>query len=72
MGFLVVSFLAVRDGPASWAHRIVGPFLRWRVRQTAIWTLEALNDYYLMDVGIERSDICSFVAKGGRKGKFSQ
>ncbi len=44
------------------ALRIIGPVRRWRNRRRAIRTLEALNDHYLMDLGIERSDIPFFVA----------
>ena len=45
-------------------HQILGAVLRWRDRHIAIRTLEALNDHYLLDVGIERSDIHSIVNKG--------
>ena len=52
----------------SAAHRIAGAMLRWRDRRIAIRTLEALNDHYLMDVGIERSDIHNFVANPRKRG----
>lgn len=56
----------------SVAHRIVGAVLRLRDRRIAIRTLEALNDHYLLDVDIERSDIPSFVAKARKRGEQPQ
>lgn len=56
----------------SVARRSVGAVLLWRDRRIAIGTLEALSDYYLMDVGIERSDIPSFVANSRNEGEDAQ
>lgn len=55
----------------SVTHRIVGAVLRWRDRRITIRTLEALNDHYLLDVGIERSDIHSFVSKARNRGELT-
>lgn len=62
----------VIEGLRSVARRSVGAVLRWRDRRIAIGTLEALSDYYLMDVGIERSDIPSFVANPRNEGEDAQ
>ena len=42
----------------SWS---VGGISRWRHRRTAICKLQALNDHYLKDIGLDRSEIVSSV-----------
>jgi len=55
----------------SVTHQIVGAVLRWRDRRITIRALEALNDHYLLDMGIERSDIHSFVTKAQNRGELT-
>ena len=60
--------MAYSTGHSQWGLRLrrvtIGRVLRWHQRWLAIQTLEALNDHYLKDAGIERSEIHSFVTKG--------
>jgi len=62
----------MRNGPASWPHYIVAPIFSWRKNRIAIQSLEALNDHFLLDIGIERFDIPSFVYNGQKKDETSQ
>ena len=60
----------------QWGLRLrrltIGRVLGWHQRWVAIQTLEALNDHYLKDAGIERSEIRSFVTKGPKREETSQ
>ncbi len=47
----------------SAALRTVGGISRWRRRRTAIRELQALSDYYLTDIGLDRSQIVATVEK---------
>ena len=67
-----INLYDLTDGPASRAGRMVSPILRWHERRVAIRTLETLNDRHRLDIGIQRSDIPSLIAKGRQSVGASQ
>lgn len=48
-------------------RRLIATISRWRRRRAAIQQLQALNDHYLTDIGLERSDIASAVREATAK-----
>lgn len=63
--------MAYRTRHFQWGLRLrrltIDRVFGWHQRWVAIQTLEALNDHYLKDAGIERSEIHSFVTKGSNR-----
>jgi uncharacterized protein YjiS (DUF1127 family) len=55
---------------SSVARRISGAVLQWRERRIGLRTLEALNDHNLKDIGIERSDLPSYVTKALKRDEY--
>ncbi|WP_282610268.1 DUF1127 domain-containing protein [Pelagibius sp. Alg239-R121] len=49
------------ERPELALRRIVGAISRWQRRRAAIRELRALDDYHLMDIGLERFQIVSAV-----------
>lgn len=40
-------------------HNFYASIVRWKSRRNDVWRLRSLSDYYLKDLGISRSEICS-------------
>jgi len=49
------------NGLEAAVRQSVGWISRWRQRRSAIRKLQALNDHYLKDIGLDRSEIVSSV-----------
>ena len=56
-----IGALRLINGLESIVRRSVDWFSRWRQRRTAIRELQALNDHYLKDIGLDRSHIVTSV-----------
>jgi uncharacterized protein YjiS (DUF1127 family) len=56
-----IGALRLFNGLKSAVRRSVGWISRWHQRRTLIRKLLALNDHNLKDIGLERSDIASYV-----------
>lgn len=53
----------------SAVRRNVGRIARWYQRRSAIFALQALNDHYLKDIGLDRSGIVASVGEAARDGR---
>jgi uncharacterized protein YjiS (DUF1127 family) len=60
-GIFGFSTFRLINGLESIVRRCVGRISHWRERHIMIRKLQALNEHYLKDIGLERSEIISMV-----------
>lgn len=61
--------LRLIDVPEYLVRRGIGWLARWRRRRSAVIALQALNDHYLNDIGLDRDQIESAVKNAETGGK---